>query len=181
MLRRACRHPTLLCCCCCWATRVAWPFGWRSRQMALQQTPWMSSGPRSPQQLYFFTRYGRLLAPLCRLKAPFSLGHARSWIMNPLFSNHSTANPSLDSWGKSSDDDDWLLLSLFFQGLGFHSCFLIDKFLLNFTRRLSSQSSNSKPITGFLRKLKKKMLFLWGKRSDNDIWLLLSLLSGFRV
>jgi len=113
MLRRACRHPTLLCCCCCccWATRFAWPFGWRSRQMALQQTPWMSSGSRSPQQLSF-TRYGRLLAPVYRLQAPFSLGHARSWIMNPLFSNHSTANPSLDSWGKSSEDDDWLLLSL---------------------------------------------------------------------
>jgi hypothetical protein len=26
-----------------------------------------------------------------------------------------------------------------------------------------------------------KKLFLWGKRSDDDDWLLLSLLSGFRV
>jgi hypothetical protein len=50
--------------------------------------------------------------------------------------------------------------SLFFQGLGFHSCFLIDKFLINFTRRASSQSSKSKPITGFQRKIKKKKLFL---------------------
>jgi hypothetical protein len=135
--------------------------------MALQQTPRMSSGSRSPQQLYFFTRYGRLFAPLYRLQAPFSLGHARSWIMNPL---SQITQQQTHHW---IPEEKALMMmtdcfSLFFQGLGFHSCFLIDKFLLNFTRKLSSQSSNSKPITGFQRKIKVKKLFLSGKRSDDD-------------